>query len=135
MSGTSFSTPVVAGLAAQLIARNPSLTPDQVKGLLMASAIDLPGAGTGMGEVDAEAALAVASPPNPNEGLYAFVFNGAFNADAWAKHVRKTAGWTVSNWTEANWTEANWTEANWTASNWTESNWTEANWTAANWVE
>jgi serine protease AprX len=135
MSGTSFSTPVVAGLAAQLIARNPSLTPDQVKGLLLASATRLPGVGTGRGEVDAEAALAVTSPPNPNEGLYAFVSNGTFNADAWARHVRKTAGWTVSNWTAANWTEANWTEANWTAANWTESNWTEANWTAANWVE
>jgi serine protease AprX len=135
MSGTSFSTPVVAGIAAQLIARNPSLTPDQVKGILMSSAAALPGAGTGVGEVDAEAALAVESPPNPNEGLYSFVSNGAFDADAWTSYVTTNANWTASNWTEANWTEANWTEANWTSANWTESNWTEANWTAANWVE
>ncbi len=42
MSGTSFAAPVVSGAAAQLLAINPSLTPDQVKGALMATARDLP---------------------------------------------------------------------------------------------
>ncbi|MCW2978113.1 MAG: hypothetical protein JWM06_3394, partial [Actinomycetia bacterium] len=35
MSGTSFAAPVVSGAAAQLLARHPDWTPDQVKGALM----------------------------------------------------------------------------------------------------
>ena len=33
MSGTSFAAPVVSGMAASLLAKNPSWTPDQVKGI------------------------------------------------------------------------------------------------------
>src|SRR5438874_7043302 len=35
LSGTSFASPVVAGVAAQLLARHPMWTPDQVKGALV----------------------------------------------------------------------------------------------------
>jgi serine protease AprX len=38
LSGTSFAAPVVAGTAAQLLARHPSWGPDQVKGALMTTA-------------------------------------------------------------------------------------------------
>ena len=38
MSGTSFAAPVVSGAAAQLLARHPAWTPDQVKGALMRTA-------------------------------------------------------------------------------------------------
>ena len=38
MSGTSFAAPVVSGAAAQLLARHPDWTPDQVKGALMQTA-------------------------------------------------------------------------------------------------
>ena len=38
MSGTSFAAPVVSGAAAQLLARHPNWTPDQVKGALMQTA-------------------------------------------------------------------------------------------------
>jgi subtilisin family serine protease len=42
MSGTSFAAPVVSGAAAQLLARHPSWTPDEVKGALMHTARPLP---------------------------------------------------------------------------------------------
>jgi hypothetical protein len=38
MSGTSFAAPVVSGAAAQLLARHPDWTPDEVKGALMLTA-------------------------------------------------------------------------------------------------
>ena len=38
LSGTSFAAPVVAGVAAYLLALHPSWTPDDVKGALMVSA-------------------------------------------------------------------------------------------------
>jgi len=136
MSGTSFAAPVVAGAAAQVLARNPGLTPDQVKGALMATARYLPtqDPGAGVGEIDAAAAAAMANPPNPNENLYAFVSDGEFDPEAWASHVSTSANWTASNWTAANWTASNWTASNWVASNWVASNWVSSNWTASNWV-
>src|SRR5687768_18285625 len=76
MSGTSFAAPIVSGVAAQLLARHPGWTPDQVKGALMLTAQALPGAAplsAGVGEIDAGAAAALTTPPNPNENLYAFV--------------------------------------------------------------
>src|SRR4029453_8396398 len=38
MSGTSMATPLVSGAAALLLQRTPSLTPDQVKAILMKTA-------------------------------------------------------------------------------------------------
>jgi len=40
LSGTSMATPVISGIAGLLLSVNPSLTPEQVKGLIMARAGD-----------------------------------------------------------------------------------------------
>src|SRR5262249_50058447 len=40
LSGTSMATPVISGIAGLVLSRDPSLTPDQVKGLVMAAAGD-----------------------------------------------------------------------------------------------
>ena len=47
LSGTSFSAPVVAGAAAQILAGHPSSTPDQVKGALMVVGQAVPNAPVG----------------------------------------------------------------------------------------
>ena len=136
MSGTSFAAPMASGAAAQILARRPGLSPDQVKGALMASAryLSTEDPGAGVGEIDIAAAAKLSSPPNPNQNLYAFVHDGAFDAEAWSNHVRSTANWTQANWTAANWTASNWVSSNWVSSNWVSSNWVSANWTASNWV-
>jgi serine protease AprX len=141
MSGTSFAAPVVAGAAAQILARHPGWTPDKVKGALMLTARYLPNAGwaAGVGEVDAAAASAVAAPPNPNENLNAFVVadpaTGAstFDDTTWAATVSSNANWSSANWGSANWGSANWGSANWGSANWASANWGSANWSSANW--
>ncbi len=141
MSGTSFAAPVVAGAAAQILARHPSWTPDQVKGALMLTARYLPNAGwsAGVGEVDAAAASALAAPPNPNENLNAFVVTDpatgapSFDDTTWAATVSSNANWSSANWSSANWSSANWSSANWSSANWGSANWGSANWSSANW--
>src|SRR5207244_3082364 len=70
LSGTSFAAPIVAGAAAQLLARHPSWTPDDVKGALMQTAQAVaPGAAVGAagaGEPDAALAAAVGPAVEPN---------------------------------------------------------------------
>jgi subtilisin family serine protease len=136
MSGTSFSAPIVSGVAAQLLARNSGWKPDQVKGALMLTTTYIPSQGLslGVGEINATAAANVSNPPNPNENLYQFVSSNEFDAAAWAAHVSASSNWTASNWTASNWTASNWTASNWTVSNWTASNWVSSNWTASNWT-
>jgi serine protease AprX len=137
MSGTSFSAPVVAGTAAQILARHPSFTPDQVKGALMLTAKTAPLAtklSLGAGELDAAAAAAVTNPPNPNKNLYRFVQTDAsggpsFDWDAWNDYVATNASWTDASWTDASWTDASWTDASWTDASWTDASWTDASWT------
>ena len=78
MSGTSFAAPVVSGAVAQILALNPSWTPDQVKGALMLTAAYLPNAdwqAAGVGEVDGtrRRTSRLRRPPNPNENLDTFV--------------------------------------------------------------
>jgi serine protease AprX len=143
MSGTSFSAPVVAGIAAQLLARHPSWTPDQVKGALMLTAKTAPLApplSLGVGEVDGAAAAAVVNPPNPNAALARWVktdANGAeyFDAAAWNAYVATDASWTDASWTDASWTDASWTDASWTDASWTDASWTDASWTDASWTD
>src|SRR5437762_5800359 len=112
MSGTSFSTPVVSAAAAQILARHPNFTPDQVKGALMLTANWLPnvsGNAGGVGEIDAGVASTIDSPPNPNVGLYKFVGNNvvtgsrSFDAASWAQYLKSGASWAQASWSDASW--------------------------------
>lgn len=62
MSGTSMASPMVSGVAALVLSKNPNLTPDQVEGILNNTADDLGAPGKdplyGYGLVDASKALA-----------------------------------------------------------------------------
>jgi subtilisin family serine protease len=66
-SGTSLSAAYVSGLAALMLARNPALTPEEVRQALIQSARDLGPAGRddrfGAGEADAFAAVSAVAAP------------------------------------------------------------------------
>jgi serine protease AprX len=131
LSGTSFAAPVVAGAAAELLARHPDWTPDQVKGALMATARGLNIAdplATGAGEIDLTGALAVAAPTNPNAGLDRFVVDD----DASGGKAFDAAGWDAAltadptAWSEVSWSEVSWSEVSWSEVSWSEVSWSEA---------
>jgi serine protease AprX len=63
VDGTSFASPIVAGIAAQMIEANPRLTPSQAKSILIRTARRLPHVDVdrqGWGVVDARRAVAAA---------------------------------------------------------------------------
>jgi serine protease AprX len=132
MSGTSFATPVVSAAAAQILARHPEFTPDQVKGALMLAANYLPndsaGAG-GVGEIDAGIAATIDAPPNPNEGFQQFIksdlLNGskAFDAVSWNEYVSANASWAQASWAAASWASASWNAASWASASWAAASW------------
>ncbi len=62
-SGTSQAAAVVSGVIARMLEADPALTPDQLKGILVATAAGTPvGGDAGAGLVDAAAAVARATP-------------------------------------------------------------------------
>jgi hypothetical protein len=77
VSGTSFATPMAAGVLALMRSKDPTLTPEEAKTILIETARDLGAAGddneTGRGLIDAAAALAqVETPAQPLARLVGF---------------------------------------------------------------
>src|SRR4051794_4662768 len=139
MSGTSFAAPIVSGAAAQILARNPGWTPDQVKGALMLTAHFLPKAAfaAGVGEIDAAAAAAVGTPPDPNKSLSGFIGTDSrtglpqFDAKSWLSTIRSSASWSSASWSSASWSSASWSSASWSSASWSSASWSSASWSSS----
>jgi serine protease AprX len=139
LSGTSFAAPLVSGVAAYMMAINPTWTPDQVKGALMLTARPLPSAAPlalGVGEMDAPAATSVVNPPNPNLALNQYKtadpLGGTapvFDAASWAN-----ASWANASWASASWASASWASASWASASWANASWASASWASASWA-
>ena len=141
LSGTSFASPIVAGMAANLLAVHPDWTPDQVKGALMLSATTTPWAAPGslgVGEANLESAFAVATPPNPNLALDQFIrkdWRGdpVFDSTRWRRAARADASWNSASWSSASWSSASWSSASWSSASWSSASWSSASWSSASW--
>jgi serine protease AprX len=132
MSGTSLAAPIVAGAAAQILARHPDWTPNQVKGALLTTATRI-GTGAGKGELDAAKAAALTSPPVANRGLLRYVTSSGFDQSAWAADAK--AGKFVADWLEADWLEADWLATDWLATDWLATDWLATDWLQTDWME
>jgi serine protease AprX len=138
LSGTSFSAPVVAAAAEYVFAMHPSFTPDQVKGALMVAAVVPPAAASnslGVGEIKADKAAAVSSPPNPNLVLDKYVVSDpaggsgrVFDAASWANAAKADASWNTASWASASWSTASWNTASWASASWSTASWATASW-------
>jgi serine protease AprX len=139
LSGTSFAAPVVAGAAAQILARHPSWTPDQVKGALMLTARSLPSAipgSLGVGGVNAYRAAMLSSAPNPNLALRKFVTSDLrFDSASWLATVQANASWADASWADASWADASWSAASWADASWADASWADASWAEASWAD
>jgi serine protease AprX len=139
LSGTSFSAPIVSGVAALILGRHPDYTPDQVKGALMLGTKPMPRASylsVGVGEVYARRSVEIWNPPNPNRTLNAFIVTDpigggrVFDAASWADKAR-----TDASWADASWADASWATASWSAASWADASWSDASWASASWAD
>jgi len=147
LSGTSFAAPVVAGTADEILAKHPTWTPDQVKGVLMLTATPVvqgPSGAAGVGVINAaRAATYRRLPPNPNQGIDAFLTQGpggalVFDAASWNDTIQGNASWSTASWGDASWGDASWSTASWgdaafSAASWADASWSDASWADASW--
>jgi serine protease AprX len=143
LSGTSFAAPVISGAAAQIIANNPTYTPDQVKGLLMVSAKPVPDAtlgSVGVGEIQMSKAAVLRSAPNPNLALERYVasdpVNGkSFNAVSWSDASKASVSWDAVSWDAVSWTDASWSAVSWADVSWAQVSWADVSWADVSWAD
>jgi len=139
LSGTSFAAPIVSGAAAQILARRPTWTPDQVKGALMQRARFVPEEGltgaAGVGEVNAARAAALTRPGNPNLALNRFVVPDpaglkapVFDSVSWTDVAKSNASWDSVTWTDVTWSDASWSSVTWSDVTWSDVTWSDVTW-------
>jgi serine protease AprX len=123
MSGTSMSAPVVTGAAAILIETNPSLTPDQVKYRLMATANkNWPGYNSttaGAGYLDLYAAITNTSTANANTNLKASnLLSTGSTPITWGSVGWNSVGWNSVGWNSVGWNSVGWNSVGWNSDYW-----------------
>jgi subtilisin family serine protease len=151
LSGTSMSAPMVTGAVALLLARHPSLTPDQVKQLLVSTASDYPGQADKAGGLNIVAALqatvpaAVTQRPLPIGGSAApaaqitLLWDGTRWADtywtstSWDHSYWDTAHWDHTYWDSSHWDSSHWDSSHWDSSHWDSSHWDSSHWDSSHW--
>jgi subtilisin family serine protease len=150
LSGTSFAAPVVSGAAAQIMAKHPEYTPDQVKGALMISTKPLPDAAqgsVGVGELQMGRATMVVKPPNPNKALNQFLVADpsgdalpVFNGVSWFDVAKSNVSWDSVSWDSVSWADASWSAVSWADVSWdsaalSDVSWTDVSWTDVSWTD
>jgi serine protease AprX len=129
-SGTSQAAAVVSGLAAQLLEARPDLTPNQLKALLKAGAVDLAEdvSADGAGRVDLARSLAL---DTPSAGDAAQPFQPAvMDLRVLWSYLRDEAsgtappvgtgenGWSGRRWSGQTWSGRRWSGRRWSGGDW-----------------
>jgi len=160
-SGTSQATAVVSGVAALLVQKNPTATPDQIKWLITAKANPFPVAkktwqGTGLVDVHQSLGLnpanapvqqfAAASGTGTLEGARGSghvsiagtsltgekdIFGRTWSAPAWSGGTFNGTVWTGTGWDA---TGGSWASSKWSATDWTGGTWSSRSWVSRSWV-
>ena len=149
-TGTSQSAAVVSGAVALLLQRNPGLTPDQVKGVLKATAVKLPNdssAVQGAGEINVLRAVTMLEwwlvIPAYTQTAAKSTGRGSLDASRGGNYVVDPATGTALRgeqdpfgvaWDSATWAQASTAGTAWTGGAWRGSVWAGAGWTGTTWA-
>jgi serine protease AprX len=133
-SGTSQAAAVTSGLAARLISARPWLTPDQLKALLIAGAVDLvdPRSADGAGRVDLRGSLAAAVPSREaarqrwapailDLRKLRLELDGGEEGQHGDGEVGKGTRWNGRRWSGRRWSGRRWSGRRWSGDSWSGS--------------
>jgi serine protease AprX len=161
-SGTSQAASVVAGAAALILQQRPTITPDDLKKLLMDSATSLKGiahSSQGNGELNLASAFKLATKPwlvpaTPSTGTgsleqsrgslhvenYGVVLQGEqdifgkpFDAATMAILEATGSSWSGGLWNGSSWSGSSWSGSSWSGSSWSASSWSGSSWSGSSW--
>jgi serine protease AprX len=140
--GTSMAAPMVSGAVALLLELNPSMTPNQVKGLLMSTGRTLSEGVTEVNAAQADKQVNQAASRAVNQGITPNTLvdptTGAidYTRSSWSRSSWSDAGellrssWSRSSWSRSSWSSENpaTAEIDPTRSSWSRSSWSTS-WT------
>jgi serine protease AprX len=127
LTGTSMAAPVVSGVVALLLQKNPDLTPDQVKYILTKTAPNFRGSRdtVGTGVVDAYAALTSDKMGVANKGIRP--------ADTFARNVYELLYGQELSWKDPNYMGIDWENLAWDNLAWDNLAWDNLAWDNLAW--
>ena len=128
-SGTSQAAAVTSGLAARLLGARPTLTPDQVKALLVAGAVDLvdPRSADGAGRVDLRRSLAAAVPSREAaKQRWAPAVIDLASLRRELRHDRGEAVGPGAEWNGRRWSGRRWSGRRWSGRRWSGDSWSNS---------
>jgi serine protease AprX len=128
-SGTSQAAAVTSGVAARLLSARPALTPDQLKALLVAGAVDLvdPRSADGAGRVDLRRSLAAAVPSR--EAARQLWAPAILDLRALRRELAEDDNGQVGRGSQ--WNGRRWSGRRWSGRRWSGRRWSGASWSAS----
>jgi hypothetical protein len=143
LSGTSFAAPVITGLAAQILARQPGFTPDQVKGNVMRRSRAVPQGepmSCGVGQINGTRSALFDGAANPNKALTQFVHRAddgsyAFDAVSWTDVSWSDVSWDAVSWSDVSWADVSWDAVSWSDVSWADVSWSDVSWADVSWED
>ncbi len=145
LSGTSMSSPVVAGTAALMLQKNPWLKPNQVKSILMQTARPVASSGpdsVGVGMVDAYASVNSPLRWGANWGLTPSdqfcnavlpIIKGMPLNTLWRDPYYRGINWGNITWDNITWDRTTWENITWENITWDNITWGNVTWDNITW--
>ena len=141
LSGTSMAAPVVTGVVALMLERDPTLTPAQVKHRLTSTATPLAYGSpttTGSGMVNAVAAV---TDPDPGVDAIVAPVSDGFASEMFSYLYGQPLVWRDPSFNRGvdshgrSWSDVSWSNVIWDQTTWANVSWASFSWTSVTWQD